>query len=56
MLKKRDKSVVLLLQVTLENQQRLKLLEQKIKRLERYLSLTLRIILGLIVFLSQIAK
>lgn len=56
MLKKHDKSLTLLLQKTLENRRRLELLEARVKRLERYISLAIKILLWLLVILGQLAK
>jgi hypothetical protein len=56
MIKRRDDSLALLLQTTLENQQRLVLLEAQVKRLTSYSRLMLKLLLWLLVVLSQMAK
>jgi hypothetical protein len=56
MIRKLDKSVVLLLQTTLENQRRLKFLEARVKRLERRIKLAIEILLWLLVIFGQMAK
>jgi hypothetical protein len=53
---KQNVSITLLLQATLENQQRLRLLEARVKRLERYISLAVKILLWLLIIFGQLAK
>jgi hypothetical protein len=53
MLKKQEKSLAQLLKT---NQRRLELLEARVKRLERYISLAIRILLCLLVILGQLVK
>jgi hypothetical protein len=56
MLEKRRDVFSLTLQTAVENQQRLAVLEAKVKQLESYFKLTIRILLGLLIVLSHIAK
>jgi hypothetical protein len=56
MLKKKNKSVTLLIQAALDTQQRLELLEAKVKQLENYHRLTIKILFMLLMILSQVAK
>jgi hypothetical protein len=56
MLEKRSDVFNLILRTTVDNQQRLAVLEAKVKRLESYFRLIIRILLWLLIVLSQIAK